>query len=874
MKTIILYIINSNHHKISLLFNPLFAVFFMLFFAAIFAVDANAQTQSIEITTESVPADNTGPATTLEIPLFHNTDNPTGTDFNPFYPELTATISFGNFQYSVSQATGTGNPPVVLGWRFNPEGELADGISLGEDEEMVVPFTSLNESIDLDENEYSIAQMESFYSSTEPTIGAGIDFTANRGAFIAASFEGLGENELTPYESGARYHIADMTIEFNRPVTNPILHFFGLGGVWQYDSEEPDNNFYINAGTVEFDLETEGITLEVLSANPGGENEEFGLDIVESNGTSSIINTWNIPEVIDTEFSEEDDNGVANGSIIARGENIETITLRMYARAINDIAAARLAFGADGNLVCAVEDDCYIGDSGFGWNGGATGEGGDEIPEYNIAHDLFILSLSKEVQPDETLLTEGESFRMLSSPVANTSYRELLGNLWVQGPDVVGANAEFGDPNIFTWPLGVANSWNSEIDLNEPIPAGHGFLVTVFEDDVFGEEGEFPKTLSVTGSEHEPPITVESSDGDDDGWMLLGNPFKDPIDIAYLLNQKTTNTGGVIYIWDRGTEAEPDKGYRATTIGPDPEGPTIGDIDSGVLMPFQGFFIQKTDTPASVTFDDDPDLRTDTEGTFYRKERAPANIVRFELSGESLSNSMWLTFSENSSMDRLRNDALELMPLSQDYGLLGTRKPDGVLLTIGHFPIPDDEFEIPVSVETTKTGTFTIRTTDFNLALTHDLYFTDTQENKSIRIDSNFEYSFSVNQVAKINPSPVATLKNGPQKAVTELSDRFTISTQPKDFDSQMPEEVALSQNYPNPFNPTTQISYELPQQSDVQLVVFDMIGREVATLVNETVQAGIHNVNFDAANLSSGVYIYRLQAGSTVLSRKLTVIK
>jgi len=69
-------------------------------------------------------------------------------------------------------------------------------------------------------------------------------------------------------------------------------------------------------------------------------------------------------------------------------------------------------------------------------------------------------------------------------------------------------------------------------------------------------------------------------------------------------------------------------------------------------------------------------------------------------------------------------------------------------------------------------------------------------------------------------------------------------------------------------------ISYELPQVADVQLQVFDMLGRQVATLVDGTVQAGTHRVTFDASNLSSGVYIYRLHTAEHILTRKLTVLK
>ncbi|MDZ7717560.1 MAG: T9SS type A sorting domain-containing protein [Balneolaceae bacterium] len=89
-----------------------------------------------------------------------------------------------------------------------------------------------------------------------------------------------------------------------------------------------------------------------------------------------------------------------------------------------------------------------------------------------------------------------------------------------------------------------------------------------------------------------------------------------------------------------------------------------------------------------------------------------------------------------------------------------------------------------------------------------------------------------------------------------------------------IPDDFTLAQNYPNPFNPTTVISYQLPVRSEVRLEVYDMLGRNVATLVNGQVSAGRHTINFDARNLSSGVYLYRLVAGSQIMTRKLTILK
>ena len=92
--------------------------------------------------------------------------------------------------------------------------------------------------------------------------------------------------------------------------------------------------------------------------------------------------------------------------------------------------------------------------------------------------------------------------------------------------------------------------------------------------------------------------------------------------------------------------------------------------------------------------------------------------------------------------------------------------------------------------------------------------------------------------------------------------------------DDTIPEKIALSQNYPNPFNPYTLINFDLPENSQVSLKVYDMLGREVAILVNGPIKAGYHKVTFDAKNLASGMYIYRLIASNTIVTRKLTIIK
>ena len=90
----------------------------------------------------------------------------------------------------------------------------------------------------------------------------------------------------------------------------------------------------------------------------------------------------------------------------------------------------------------------------------------------------------------------------------------------------------------------------------------------------------------------------------------------------------------------------------------------------------------------------------------------------------------------------------------------------------------------------------------------------------------------------------------------------------------EIPTEFLLSQNYPNPFNPSTKIRYSVPQSSSVVIKVFDILGNEIETLVNEEKSVGTYELNWNAENLPSGVYFYRLQAGSFVETKKMVLMK
>jgi hypothetical protein len=93
------------------------------------------------------------------------------------------------------------------------------------------------------------------------------------------------------------------------------------------------------------------------------------------------------------------------------------------------------------------------------------------------------------------------------------------------------------------------------------------------------------------------------------------------------------------------------------------------------------------------------------------------------------------------------------------------------------------------------------------------------------------------------------------------------------------PQSFRLSQNYPNPFNPVTTLRYDLPEQANVNIIIYDMLGREVKTLVNQTQDAGFKSVIWDATNdygkpVSAGVYLYQIQAGEYISTKKMVLLK
>lgn len=151
-------------------------------------------------------------------------------------------------------------------------------------------------------------------------------------------------------------------------------------------------------------------------------------------------------------------------------------------------------------------------------------------------------------------------------------------------------------------------------------------------------------------------------------------------------------------------------------------------------------------------------------------------------------------------------------------------------------------------------------------------------EGKLIKEDQmSWSYSYGLGLVFQTDVNLATLLPNWTMQLVYAKIDGKEYGSVPVSVstrDKRIPTTFALSQNYPNPFNPTTTVSFDLPSRLLVSLKVFDLLGKEVSSIVSEELEAGSYTREWNAADIPCGVYFYRLQAGNFNETKKLLVLK
>jgi hypothetical protein len=245
-----------------------------------------------------------------------------------------------------------------------------------------------------------------------------------------------------------------------------------------------------------------------------------------------------------------------------------------------------------------------------------------------------------------------------------------------------------------------------------------------------------------------------------------------------------------------------------------------------------------------------------------------------------------LTFHEQAADGWDRLDAEKLTPLSDSWAtvaFVGERDGEQVLKARHALPYDiEGSHEIPLDIQLHNTGgNFRLSwpvVSDLPAGAEISLIDTHTGQSFDLGEEGHVEFAMAGSKISSKSGSARQQQPEIKPMKIKTTGQRFMLvvnstatSTGPA---NDLPTVFALQQNYPNPFNPATQIQYQLPQASDVRLEIFNMQGQRVAVLADGPHNAGEYRVTFDASRLASGVYLYRLRAGSFTESRKMTLIK
>lgn len=483
----------------------------------------------------------------------------------------------------------------------------------------------------------------------------------------------------------------------------------------------------------------------------------------------------------------------------------------------------------------------------------------------------------------------------LSSPVAST-YKDFLDSIITQGyPGAfysTGSNP--GDtlqPNVLYYKESVGGTDNEHwrvIDAaSDTVTEARGHFVYVFGDvsnDTLYERAT-PHTLEVGGREFDGngstvnfDITYTDTATSDSitanrGWNLVGNPYGATIDWDDEANWTKTNMDSVIYVWDQSTND------YLTWNGVD------GSLSNGLIAPFQGFWVKANGSSPALSVNNSAKT---TGGQFHGKsEREPASIA-FKLQAGDLEETMHLTLSSIGRYGKDPRDAFRLLPFdTRTYLTLYTTLKNGVQLSINNLPrIFGKEVDIPVYVGGFKNGAplggnYTLSWPDFgNIPDEWSLILEDKETNKKIDLRKNTFYSFNLDQ-SKKKTTVKKNIKNyqltrNPKiaKAKSNTENRFVLHIKPGNEIQGLPGEYALESNYPNPFSGKTNIKFSTPKKGPVKIMIYDILGQKIRTLIDKTLPAARHEIPWNPSRLASGVYICVMRAGGEQFSKKITYIK
>ncbi len=444
-------------------------------------------------------------------------------------------------------------------------------------------------------------------------------------------------------------------------------------------------------------------------------------------------------------------------------------------------------------------------------------------------------------------ISGSEGWRMYGIPTEDATFAAFTDSIWVQG--FTGAKSASGNANMFIWDEST-QVWLAPDSLNAALDFGQGIITYIFEDDdpqVEGIQGGFPKSTLAEGFVSALPLQFDlgftnGANSGHDGFNLVTNPT------SSILNWDLvgrSNVSPTYYTWD--SDNNHYDTYMAGGFG------TNG--GTAQIYPFVGIWVRSSDTGAQITVDSAAII--DMVAPPAKAKSQPVSMLLHIENEAGLSDEWRAIIHDEESQDLESYNAVKMVPLSQNYLLMGSRSGDERWAMENRLLNNELRFDLFMEAEDTASEVI------FSIA---ESSLPDEWEIQLFDLDSGDTYFLDDQHLS-------LTINEADSAARWQLIITTDVQTSIEHL-GMLPEEFKLSQNYPNPFNPATTINFELPENALVELAVFDLTGRKVATLVEGQQPAGYHQVSINMKDLSSGIYFYRMKAGEHVFTKKMTLIK
>ena len=460
----------------------------------------------------------------------------------------------------------------------------------------------------------------------------------------------------------------------------------------------------------------------------------------------------------------------------------------------------------------------------------------------------------------DATITGDAGWRLLSLPKSSGDVSDVSDDSPVQG---IAGGSNTGSPSNF-YIYDNSGAWEEPSNATTAWGDGYGFAMYFYHNTSNGSS-TLPVTLDASGSEPSSNVTVNLYGGAANRFTLVGNPFASNIN-----TNSITVTGGSIQnnisFWNDG---------GSTYSAQDRTGPYI-------IAPWQGFFVETSDANAtSITIPTSAKTTSGTSGTFFSKVADIRGDINFALSSETTNDeAIRLSFRANATPDWDLDDASKLTPLLPAYATLGFATND-MVKSVESLPYRlEEEVTLPMQLDLVGVeGEFSLGWDGLETIPDEwELVLHDYEQGTSVNLRDIDGYTFEAEPEVSSKRNPLTVLSmSAKSMAKASQGERFGLTVRPVSVGNEeelSPYSFTLDQNYPNPFNPSTTITYSLESPSNIQLIVYDALGREINTLYDGHKNTGKYTTIFNAHNLSSGLYYLILETETNRLTKKLLLIK